>query len=141
MEEAFEPADELGLSHPQLGVAWSFALLERQGQAVELADQLRGEAGLQLLNRPPVDLCEPDPRLLVQRGRLHLLEELFDHAADPHDLRRLPDEPRKILFLMAPVLAVVQGLTQVALTVVLTLAACSPQVSSGAKPPFEGAAP
>jgi len=36
-------------------------------------------------------------RLLVQRRRLDLLQQLFDHAAYAHDLRRLFDESAWVL--------------------------------------------
>ena len=39
-----------------------------------------------------VDLLEPLAAGLVERRRLHLLEQLADHAADPHHLRRLLDQ-------------------------------------------------
>ena len=39
-----------------------------------------------------VDLLEPVAAGLVERGGLHLLEQLADHAADPHHLGRLLDE-------------------------------------------------
>ena len=38
-----------------------------------------------------MDLFQPRPALLVERGYTHLLEQLLDHAADPHDLGRLFD--------------------------------------------------
>ena len=38
-----------------------------------------------------MDLLEPRPALLVQRGRPDLLQQLADHAPDSHDLGRLLD--------------------------------------------------
>ena len=52
------------------------------------------ETVLQLLHRAGVDLLEPHPARLVQRGRPHLLQQLLDHAADAHDLGRLLDHLR-----------------------------------------------
>src|SRR5262249_28907998 len=42
--------------------------------------------GLQLLHRPLMDLAQPRPALFVERSGADLLEQLADHAADPHDL-------------------------------------------------------
>ena len=47
---------------------------------------------LELLDRRLVDLGEPGAAGLVERRRLHLLEQLADHAADAHDLGGLLDE-------------------------------------------------
>ena len=43
-----------------------------------------------------MDLGEPGPARLVERGVAHLLEQLLDHRADPHDLGRLLDEVRRV---------------------------------------------
>src|SRR5271168_3599657 len=90
VEEALEPADELGLRHPQLRLAWR-RVPERQRQPLKLLDQLRGEAVLKLLDGVLVDLLQPRPALLVERRGLNLLKQLADHRADPHDLGRLLD--------------------------------------------------
>ncbi len=47
---------------------------------------------LELLDRGPVDLLEPVAAGLVERRGLHFLQQLPDHAADPHDLRGLLDQ-------------------------------------------------
>ena len=91
MEQAFQPAHQLGLGDPQFGVARQVVLGERQRQPLELVDQLRREAVLELLDGALVDLLQPGPALLVQRSRPDLLEQLPDHVADPHDLGRLLD--------------------------------------------------
>src|SRR4051812_35531364 len=92
VEEPLEPADELGLRDPELGVRRRGVLGEGQRESLELLDQLRGEAALELLDRRPVDLLEPVAAGVVERSRLHLFEELPDHAADAHHLRRLLDQ-------------------------------------------------
>ena len=50
VEQPLEPADQLRLRDPQLGLGGSAVLGERQGQPVELLDQLGREAGLELLD-------------------------------------------------------------------------------------------
>ena len=92
VEEALEPADELGLGDPQLGLGGDGVVGEGQRQAFELLDELRGEPRLQLGERAPVDVAQPDPGGLVEGRGAHLLEELLDHRADPHDLRGLLDQ-------------------------------------------------
>ena len=42
-----------------------------------------------------MDLAEPGPGRLVERGLAHLLEQLLDHRADAHDLGRLLDHVRQ----------------------------------------------
>ena len=91
VEQPLEPADQLGLGDPQLALAGRL-LVERQRQPLELLDQLRGEAGLELLDRRLVDLLQALAARLVERRRLHLLEQLPDHAADPHHLGGLLDQ-------------------------------------------------
>ncbi len=91
VEQAFQPAHQLGLGNPQLAIAGHPARLERQRQPLELIDKLGREAVLQLLDGALVDLFQPDPALLVKRRRPDLLEQLPDHVADPHDLGRLLD--------------------------------------------------
>ena len=89
VEQALQPADQLSLRDPQLGLARHLVLGERQRQPLQLVDQLRGQAVLEFLDRALVDLLQPGPALLVQRRRPDLLQQLPDHAADPHDLGRL----------------------------------------------------
>ncbi len=91
VEQALEPADELRLSDPQLGLARNLLFGERQGQPLELVHELGSEPVLEFLDRAGVDLLEPGPALLVQGRGLDLLEQLPDHASDPHDLGRLLD--------------------------------------------------
>jgi hypothetical protein len=91
VEQALQPADELGLGDAEFCLARRFVLGERQGQPFELLGKLRGQARLQFLHRPLVNLPQPYPALLVQRGGADLLEKLPDHAADPHDLGGLFD--------------------------------------------------
>ena len=69
VEEPLEPADQLGLGDPQLGVGRGRVLGERQRQPLQLLDQLGREPGLELLDRGLVDLLEPDPAGLVERRR------------------------------------------------------------------------
>ena len=64
---------------------------EGQRQPVQLLAQLGREALLELLDRALVDLAQPGPRGVVERGGAHLLEQLLDHRADPHHLRGLLD--------------------------------------------------
>ena len=90
VEEAFEPADELGLGDAKLGLRRGVAL-ERQGELGELVAELWREALGQLLHRELVDLAQPDPACFVEGGLAHLLQQLTDHGADAHDLRRLGD--------------------------------------------------
>ena len=68
VEEALEPADELGLGDPQLGLGRGALLGERQREPLELLDQLGGQAGLELLDRGLVDLLEAVAAGLVERA-------------------------------------------------------------------------
>jgi hypothetical protein len=65
---------------------------EGPGQAPQLVAQLGGQAALELGDGRGVDLAQPHAGRLVERRAAHLLEELLDHAADAHDLRRLLDQ-------------------------------------------------
>ena len=67
VEESFEPADQLGLRDTELRLARR-PVLERQRQPVELLDQLGREAVLKLFDGVLVNLFQPRPALLVQRG-------------------------------------------------------------------------
>src|SRR5207237_4926875 len=82
-------AHQLRLSDPQLGLAGRAPLGEREGEPVELGDKLRREAVLEFLDGARVDLLEARPALLVEWSGPDLLEQLADHASDPHDLGRL----------------------------------------------------
>ena len=85
VEEAFEPADELGLGDAKLGLRRGVAL-ERQGELGELVAELGREALGQLLHRELVDLAQAGPTRLIERRLAHLLQELAHHGADAHDL-------------------------------------------------------
>ncbi len=76
-------------------------LAERQRQPLQLVAQLGRQAVLQLDDRPLVDLPEPVAAGLVERRRADLLQQLLDHAADPHDLGRLLDQAGRVLALGA----------------------------------------
>jgi hypothetical protein len=101
VEEPFQPADELRLRHAQFGIARRVPLLERKGQPIEFVDEFRGETGLQLDDRTPVDLGQALPGLLVQGRGLHLVQQLLDHAADAHDLGRLLDQAGRVVLAAA----------------------------------------
>ena len=90
VEETFEPADELGLGHPQLGLARRL-LVQWQGDPVQLRGEVGREAAGQLLDGDVEDLTQAGPPGLVERRVPDLLEELADHGADPHDLGRAGD--------------------------------------------------
>ena len=91
VEDALQPADELGLGDPQLGVRRRLALGERQGDPLQLLAQLGGQALLELADRRRVDVAQPVAAGVVQGRGADLLEQLLDHRADPHDLGRLLD--------------------------------------------------
>ena len=91
VEQALQPAHELSLSHPELRLARHRVVGEGQGQPLQLLDQLRGQAVLEFLDRALVDLAQPGPALLVQWRGPDLVEQLPDHAPDPHDLGGLLD--------------------------------------------------
>ena len=76
-------------SSASLGGASSLSNGERQ--AVELGPQVRRQSLGQFLDRRLVDLPQPGPALLVQRGVANLLQQLLDHGADAQDLGRLLD--------------------------------------------------
>jgi len=99
VEQPLQPAHQLCLRDAQLRLARR-VVGERQRQAFQLVTQLRGQPVLQFGDRAPVDLPEPLPARLVQRSGPYLLQQLFDHAADPHDLRRLLDQLRRIVRLV-----------------------------------------
>ena len=92
VEQPFEPADELRVGDAELGLAGGgLGVGERQRDALQLLDQLRREAVLELLDRTLVDLRQARAAGLVEGGLTDLLEQLPDHAADAHDLGRLLD--------------------------------------------------
>jgi hypothetical protein len=67
VEQALQPADELRLGDPQLGLARRGVALERQRQTLQLLAEFRGESVLQLGDGPLVDLPQPGPARLVER--------------------------------------------------------------------------
>lgn len=92
VEQPFQPADQLGLGDSQLGIGGHRVLGERQGQPLEFLAQLGRQAVLQLADRGAVDVAEAVAAGVVQRRGLDLLQQLFDHGADPHHLRGLFDQ-------------------------------------------------
>ena len=90
VEEALEPAHELRLGDPQLGLARRVA---RRTAGPAGRARRGGRATAPPPARAPslVDVPEPLAAGLVERGRAHLVEQLLDHRADPHHLRRLLD--------------------------------------------------
>jgi hypothetical protein len=100
VEETLEPADQLRLRDPQLGVAGR-ARPERQRDPVELLDELGRQTVLEFVDRAAVDLGQPKPPRLVQRRVTDLVEEVLDHRTDPHDLRGLLDKVGRVALLAA----------------------------------------
>src|SRR5215217_143776 len=92
VEQAFEPADQLGLSDSQFGVRWDGVLGERQREPLEFVAQFGCQAVFELADAGAVDVTQPVAAGVVERRGAHLLEQLLDHGADPHHLRRLFDE-------------------------------------------------
>src|SRR4051795_10087676 len=91
VEHALQPADQLSLGDPQLGLGRRLALAERQRDPLEFLTELRGEALLELTDGRGVDVPQPVAAGHVERRGPHLLQQLLDHRADPHDLGRLLD--------------------------------------------------
>ena len=92
VEEALEPADELGLRDPQLALGGRALLGEGQRSRSSSSTSSGARPGSSSLMEACVDLLEPLPARLVEGRGLHLLEQLADHAADPHHLGRLLDQ-------------------------------------------------
>src|SRR5688500_637765 len=65
MEEALQPADELGLGDAELDLAGR-VVSKREAEPFELVDQLGREAVLELGDRLLVDLAQPGPAGLVE---------------------------------------------------------------------------
>jgi prephenate dehydratase len=91
VEQPLEPADELRLGDPELALARRHVVGEWQRQPLELIDQFGRQPVLEFLDGRLVDLLQPLAALLVERRGADLLEQLPDHAADPHHLGRLLD--------------------------------------------------
>ena len=87
VEEALQPANQLGLGDPQLRVRRRSVRGEGQGDPFQLLDQCRRETVLQFLDGAFMDSGQPCPRRVVERGGFHFVQELLHHGADPHHLR------------------------------------------------------
>jgi hypothetical protein len=74
VEHALQPAHQLGLGDPQLGVRRRLALGERQRDPLQLVAQLGRQALLELADRRRVDVAQPVAAGVVQRRGAHLLE-------------------------------------------------------------------
>ena len=59
VEEALEPADELGLRQPQLDLGRRAVADEREGEALELVTEVRRQGRAELGDRRVVDLAQP----------------------------------------------------------------------------------
>src|SRR5215217_2824673 len=92
VEQTFQPADELRLGDPELGVGRHAVLGERQRQPLEFVTQFGCEAVLQLADAGLVDLPQPVAAGVVERCGPNFLQQLLDHRADPHHLGGLLDE-------------------------------------------------
>ena len=67
------------------------AVAEGDRHPVELLAEVGRQGAAELAHGRLVDLPQAGPGRLVERRAAHLLEELLDHGADPHDLGRLLD--------------------------------------------------
>ncbi len=92
VEQPFQPADQLRLCDPQLGVRRHAVLGERQREPLEFLAQFGRQPVLEFANAGAVDVAQPVAAGVVERCGPHLLQQLLDHGADPHHLRRLLDE-------------------------------------------------
>ena len=90
VEEALQPADELRLGDSELGIARDVRL-EGERQPVELGGEVRRQPAGELPDGGLVDLLHAHPAGGVEGRMAHLVEQLLDHRADPHDLGRLLD--------------------------------------------------
>lgn len=89
VKEPLEPTEELSLRDPDLG--FTLVPLDRAGQLVQLALELRREGLAELIQGGAVDLGQPLAPLLVQGSLSNLLDELPDHRRDPEELGRMGD--------------------------------------------------
>src|SRR5262245_9925363 len=89
VEQALQPADQLGLRDTQFGVRRNAFLRERQREPLELLTQFRRQAVLELANAGAVDFAQPVAAGVVKRCGAHFLQQLLDHGADSNELRRL----------------------------------------------------
>ena len=92
VEQAFQPADQLGLRDAQFGVGRDLIFGERQRQPFEFVAQFGGQPVLQLADGRGVDLAQPVAAGFVERCGPDLFEQLLDHRADPHHLGGLLDQ-------------------------------------------------
>ena len=90
VEQALQPADQLGMGDPQFGVRRG-RCVERDGDPVQLGGQVGRQALGQLPDRLLVDLTQTPPAGLVEGGLADLFQELLDHRADAEQLGRLLD--------------------------------------------------
>ena len=91
VEQPLQPADELRLGDADLRFGRDLAVLERQGQHLQLLLQIRRQRVGQLGDRALVDLRQPLSARLVERRRPNLLEQRLHHRTDPHHLGRRRD--------------------------------------------------
>src|SRR5271163_2423285 len=76
VEQPFQPADQLRLGDPQLGVGWDGAFGERQGKAVEFFAEFRRQTFFEFSDAGGVDRAQPVTAGVVEGRRPHLFEEL-----------------------------------------------------------------
>ena len=88
VEEALQPAHQLGLGDAQLRLARG-ALVERQHDLAELLAEVLRQDLAQLGQRPFVDLAQALPAGVVERRLAHLLQHALDHGGDADQLRGL----------------------------------------------------
>lgn len=98
-EQPFQPADQLRLRDPQLGVGGRRVLGERPHQPLQLVLQLRRQRLLQFADGGLVDLAHTVAAGVVQRRGADLFQQLLDHRADAHHLGGFFDEVAERLFL------------------------------------------
>src|ERR1700733_5532494 len=82
VEQPFQPADQLRLGDPQLGVGRDGAFGERQGEAIEFFTEFRRQTLFEFPDAGRVDRAQPVTAGVVGRRSPPLFEELFDHGAD-----------------------------------------------------------
>ena len=89
MEEPFEPTDELGLCDPLLrSRRGTVGRIERQVEAFEFLDEVLRQAVFEFVDGAAMDLGETFASLLIEFGAADFFEELLDHGAAAHHLRR-----------------------------------------------------
>ena len=100
VEQPLQPADQLGLRDPQLGLARRCVALANGSESRSSSSRSSGASpsSSSTIDRWWISRSRL-PAGLVERGRPHLLQQLLDHAADPHHLGRLLDQARRVLAL------------------------------------------